>query len=85
MKPGDMFEWCSTTLFPVRYIDDETIVWSSVSEKWINVRGVHLLVSITDYVVTFVNLEGVHTMRTDDGIPPSQRTCSFPLMMRVVN
>ena len=66
MKPGDLIEWVYKSNREVVVSGEE--LWSTPLERWVPIGSeqVHLLISITDETIVWLNSKGLFHARVDD-------------------
>lgn len=69
MVPGDIIEW--TYIDSTLVVDNDEELWSSLMKKWVSVGSsiVHVLVSIDEKRMSWVNLSGTFCARVSDKCP----------------
>ena len=66
MKPGDLIEWTYKSNGQPVIVGEE--LWSTPLKRWVPIGGeqVHLLISITDETIVWLNDKGLFHARVDD-------------------
>ncbi len=80
MKPGDLIEWVYKSNREVVVSGEE--LWSTPLERWVPIGSeqVHLLISITDETIVWLNDKGLFHAHVND----AARGLALPLLIQVV-